>query len=150
MRSTLRSAVTAGLFAVFALVAGSASFAPSVSAADTGRFEIDDEWCFQDVVLLYCFEIDGSVQWVTTSDGRDRATIQARQTTVITNNGVLVGQSRQISLLKSLYVEGGRSDLFEVSHTNSTYGDETCVISAVLRITDFEVVLDHWKGPGCA
>lgn len=150
MRSTIRSAATAGLFAVLALVAGSASFAPSVSAAETGRFEIDDTWCFQDVVLRYCFEIDGSLHWVTTPDGRERATIQARQTTVITNDGAFVGRSREVSLSQSLYVDGGQSDHFEVSHTSSTYGDETCVITAVLRITDFELVLDHWKGPGCA
>ncbi len=149
MRSTLRSAVTAGLFAVLALVAGSASFAPSVSAAETGRFEIDDSWCFQDVVLRYCFEIDGALHYVTTPDGRERATIVARQTTVITSDGVFVGRSREASLSRSLYVDGGRSDHFEVSHTKSTYGDETCVITAVLRITDFELVLDHWNGPGC-
>ena len=150
MRSILRSTMTAGLFAVLTLVAGSAGFAPSASAAEPGRFQIDDAWCFQDVDLRYCFEIDGSLHWVSTPDGRERATIQTRQTTVITDDGAFVGRSRVVGLSRSLYVDGGQSDHFDVSHTISTYGDETCVITAVLRITDFEVVLDHWNGPGCA
>jgi hypothetical protein len=150
MRSILRSTMAAGLFAVLTLVGASASFAPSASAAEPGRFQIDDAWCFQDVDLRYCFEIDGSLHWVTTPDGRERVTIQARQTTVITDDGAFVGRSRDVSLTRSLYVEGGQSDHFGVSHTMSTYGDETCVITAVLKVTDFEVVLDHWNGPGCA
>jgi hypothetical protein len=150
MRSILRSAATAGLFALLALTAGSASFAPSANAADPGRFDIDDTWCFQDVIDRYCFVVNGHVHWVVTPDGRDRATIQARQTTVISRDGAVIGASREVSLLKSLYVEGGRSDLFEISHTKATYGGERCVITAVLKITDFEVTLDHWNGPGCA
>jgi hypothetical protein len=147
MRSYLR-AVAGSLLALVALGAGSTAVL-AATPAETGRDSIDDEWCFQDVVLRYCFDFDGFVSYVALPDGRERVTIRARETTVVTHDGAVVGESREVSIDKSLYVDGGLSDMHVVTHAQASFDDQTCTYTAVLRIDDYEVVLDQWNGPGC-
>jgi hypothetical protein len=147
MRSSLRSLLSAAALAVAALlVAASAVFA---STASPGRFTVDDAWCFDDVVLQYCFDQHYTVQFVDFADGDGWVKITGRATTDIYRDGVLVGTSRTVSNDRSVYVDGGQANLHTVEHTRSSFDGETCVITTVLRITDFEVVLDKWNGPGC-
>jgi hypothetical protein len=51
---------------------------------------------------------------------------------------------------RTMFVEGGQAEPQSVVHTRSTFGDQTCISSAVLKITDFEVVLDRWNAPDCS
>ena len=151
MRSTLRSAAAAGLFAVLALVAGSASFAPSVSAAETGRYSLDDSWCFDGGLDQYCTDIVGTMRWVVMPDGRERVTINARQRIVVTRDGVLIGESTTVRTDHSVYLEGGLFSLRTNVHTKADYIDQWCVSGAVLRMTNYGEIFDfRMTGPDCA
>ena len=151
MRSIVRSAVTAGLFAVLALVAGSASFAPSVSAAETGRYSLDDAWCFDDGLDHYCTEIDGWFRYTVTPDGRERVTINSRQHIVVTRDGVLIGESTKVTADRTIYLDGGLFSLHSNVHTKVDYIDQECVSGIVLRMTNYGEVVDfRFTGPECA
>jgi hypothetical protein len=147
MRSFFR-AVAASILALYVLGAASTAVL-AATPAETGRYSIDDEWCFQDVVLRYCFDFDGFVSYVALPDGRERVTIQARETTVVTRDGAVVGETREVSIDKTLFVDGGLSDMHTVTHAQASFDDQTCTYTAVLKIGDYEVVLDQWNGPGC-
>jgi hypothetical protein len=147
-----RRSLAAGLALAVVLFGSMAStaFAASGTPADPGRYTFGDDYCFVDVNATYCFEQDGQLHFVTTPDGRDLATINYRERTLIYQNGELIGESREVSVDKSIFEAGGLVTMTGVSHTNSRYGDVKCVITSVLKIVDFQVVVDHWNAPDCS
>jgi hypothetical protein len=150
MISRLRSLAAGFVFATL-LVGTVASTAFAATApAQPGRYAFGDDWCFVDVSRTYCFEQDGFLQFVITPDGRERATISARERTLVYENGALIGQSRTVSIDKSLFEDGGLVTFTTVSHTNSSFGDVKCVLTTVLRVKDYQVVVDHWNAPDCS
>jgi hypothetical protein len=147
MRSPLRSFLSASVLALAALlVAASATFAGNASP---GRFTVDDEWCFDDVVLQYCFDQQYTVTFVDFSDGDGWVRITGREETDVYRDGALVGTTRTVSNDRAVYVDGGQAHLQSVVHTRSSYDGQSCVVTNVLKITEFEVVLDHSNGPSC-
>jgi hypothetical protein len=149
MLSRIRS-LAAGTALATLLVAAVASTAFAAGPAQPGRSTFSDDHCFVDVTFTYCFEQDGALHFVVTPDGREMATITARERTLVYENGVLVGESRTVSVDKSLFEDGGLGTFTTVSHTNARFGDVKCVLTTVLKVTDYEVVVDHWNAPDCS
>jgi hypothetical protein len=149
MASRFRSILTSGALALFVLAtAASAAFA--AGPAEPYRYTFGDDYCFVDVNMTYCFEQDGALHFVETPDGRSLATINHRQITRFYQNGQLVGESREVSVDKSLFEDGGLGTFQTVSHTNTRYGEVKCVLTTVLKIVDYEVEVDHWNSPECS
>lgn len=109
---------------------------------------MDEAWCFDDVVLVYCFDIDGVVHFTTTPDGRELASITQREDVVIYQGGEVYGSYRTMTHDTFSYGED-RVTFQAVGHTRSTSGDLTCVSTVVLRIADYEIVVDHTTAPAC-
>jgi hypothetical protein len=149
MASRLRS-LAAGTGLAILLVGAVASTTFAATPAQPGRYTFGDDYCFVDVGTTYCFEQDGALQFVVTPDGREMATITARERTLVYENGVLVGESRTVSVDKSLFEDGGLGTFTTVSHTNASFGDVKCVLTTVLRVKDYAVVVDHWNAPDCS
>lgn len=150
MRPLFRALVTASVLSLAALAGSSpATFAASDKAAAPWKYDFAWDYCWDGGTTDYCFDMKGRLHVTVLPNGTERATITAKQTTTIYENGVLVGTSVDSSLDKSVYVDGGQVYLHTVAHTNSTYMGEKCVITTVLKKVDFEIVLDHWNGPGC-
>ncbi len=148
MRSPLRSLLASALFAVSVLgVAASGALAAS---ATPGRFTSSDAWCFDDVVLQYCFDNQHTVRFIEFADGDGWVSISSREQTVVYRDGAIVGQSTTVSQDRSIYVDGGLATLREVSHTKYAGEGVTCTSTYLLRITDFELQMERWNGPGCA
>ena len=148
MRSALRS-IGAIVFALLDMTAGSSAALAAGDGAETGRYTIDDAWCFDDVVLQYCFEVDGFVRYTATPDGRELATIHVRNRTVVYENDVVVGTSDVRSIDKSVYEDGGQVSTQSIVKTRATFGEQTCVSTVVFKMVDYEVVVDTWNGPDC-
>ena len=149
MPATLRRLIASAALAVVALSTGVAAVA-AAGPAETGRYTFGDDYCFVDVNMTYCFEQQGALHFVVTPDGRDLATITWRQTTRFIQNGQLVGESRQVSVDKSVFEEGGLGTFQTVSHTNTRFGEVKCVLTTVLKMQDYEIVVDHWNAPDCS
>ena len=149
MPSTLRRVIVAAALAILTLSTGVAAVA-AAGPAETGRYTFGDDYCFVDVNMTYCFEQAGALHFVVTPDGRDVATINWRQTTRFYQNGQLVGESREVSVDKSLFEEGGLATFHTVSHTNTRFGEIRCVLTTVLKMKDYEIVVDHWNAPDCS
>ena len=146
MRSLVR--IVAPIAAAFAIAVGGASAA--VAASPNGSsysWDLDAEWCHDDVVLVYCFDVSGKAQFVV-NDRKESVVANERFHTVIYGNGVKVGESTEISLDKFSIRPDGTYVQQEVVHTKSVYGDESCSIQIVWRQAAFETVVDHWSG-GC-
>lgn len=151
MASRLRSFVASGALALLVL-ATAASTALAAGPAQPGRYAFGDDYCWHqpNSTVAYCFEQDGVLHFVATSDGRERATINYRQTTRVYHNGELVGESREVSVDKALWEEGGLGTFQTVSHTNARFGEVRCVLTTVLKVVDYEVQVDHWNAPDCS
>ena len=149
MRSLFRS-LGAVVFALLVMTAGSSAALASGDGAETGRYTIDDEWCFDDVVLQYCFDVDGFVRYTATPDGRELATMNVRNRTVVFENGVVVGSSDVRSIDTSVYEDGAQVRTQSVVKTRVSFGDQTCVSTLVFKMVDYEVIVDRWNGPDCA
>jgi hypothetical protein len=150
MASRIRSIVASGALALLVLAAPTSTALAGGSPAQPGRYTFGDDYCFVDVSVTYCFEQDGALHFVQTPDGREMATINHRQTTLVYQDGKLVGESRQVSVDKSLFEDGGLGTFQTVSHTNARFGEVKCVLTTVLKIVDYEVEVDHWNAPDCS
>jgi hypothetical protein len=148
--------IVAPVIAAAALVLGGASSAlaapggaASGNAASPVTWDLDDEWCFDDSPgYTYCFEVDGKARFLDNKAG-SAVTVTERFHTDFYQDGVLVGESTQVSVLHSTYQADGTITTQEVVHSRGSLEGETCSITVVWRQADYEVVVDHWSG-GCA
>lgn len=139
---TLRYLTTGALLALAVLGASAATVL--AAPADTGRFEVADAWCFDDVTLVYCTETDGFVSVVVTPDGGEKAVTHLRSRTVITDAaGAYVGEYTVRTQDQFRYSADGDVTMHEVTHTSATFDGTTCTGHSVLRIADFEVRIDR-------
>jgi hypothetical protein len=152
MRS-LRAVLIAAFVAVTALVGSSGSLlaASGNGNAEPWRYPFAWDYCWNGGgPTEYCFDMNGQMVVTEFADGSSFATITSRQTTVIKENGVVVGQVAETQVDKSKFDGFGQVYLQSIAHTRSTTADgEKCVITSVLKIVDFQVVVDAWNGPGC-
>ncbi len=143
------------IFAIAAITLAGASSAlaasPDGAASSNGAASTQDlaaSWCFDDVVIQYCFDISGKARYVDNA-GRSSVVVTERFRTVAYQDGVQVGESVVVSLDKFSMGADGSYTVQQVSHTKTRAGDERCSIQVVWRQSDFETVVDHWSG-GCS
>lgn len=139
---TLRSLTAGVLLALTVLGAGAATVL--AAPAESGRSELADAWCFDDITLVYCTEIDGFFSVVVTPDGSGKAVTHLRSRTVITDaSGAYVGEYAVRTQDQFRYSAEGDVTMHEVTHTSARFDGMTCTGRSVLRIADFEVRIDH-------
>jgi len=147
MRSLFR--LVAPVAAAFAIALAGASSALAAPASVT-ILPLDDDWCFTSQYggPTYCFDVEGQATIVENEAG-SKLTVNQRLDTTVIENGVVVSEISEVSLLHSGYRADGSGATQEVLHTRVTWGGETCTFATVLRIADFEVVVDHETEPVC-
>jgi hypothetical protein len=140
--------------AALAIVLGGATSALAASGpAPSGSgaaysWDLDAEWCFDDVVFQYCFDVTGKAQFVERANRSSVVTHHVVHT-VITKDGAYVGESTVISNDRFAIAADGTYTQRVVELTRSQYDAEVCRIAIVWRQADFETVVDHWSG-SCA
>jgi hypothetical protein len=150
MRTFIRS-IIAGTILASLLVTGVAGtvLAGSDGSRASDGFAIDEEWCFEDVTLTYCFDIEGMVRFISTAPGKSVVNIQEREDVVIYEDDVVVASYRTTTFDQLQMDDDGLFTVQSVGHTRSIDGDLTCVSTVVLRIADYEVVVDRATVPNC-
>jgi hypothetical protein len=148
MRSPLRSILASSIVAVALLAIGTTS--ALAGNATPGRYTFGDAWCFDDVVLQYCFDNQHTLQVVEFADGDSFARISSRERTVVYRNGAVVAESLEISNDRSVFLDGGLASMHTVSHVRYAGDGVTCSSTYLLKITDYELQIDRWNGPGCS
>jgi len=138
MRNPLR--LIAPVVAVVALVLGGASSA--LAAAQPSSASLDEAWCFQDITIQYCFDVTGTVKFLDNKAG-STVNIHAITETTVTESGVYVGESRSVEYLRGVFQADGTVVLQSLIHTRASFGDQTCSYHMVLRIADYEAVVDN-------
>ena len=140
MRS-IRSLVASSALAIVAL--GSMVGGVAAAPAQADRFTFDDAWCFQDVTTLYCTESSAFLKvTVNGKTGAERSVMHVATTTVVSEGGVEIGRYTTRSQDITLRSEE-RDARHSVAHTFWTGYGEKCTGTVVVKIVDFEVVIDH-------
>ena len=141
MRS-FRSLLTSSLLALSVL--GGSAVAVSAAAPEKDTFDIDEVWCFDDVVLVYCTEMTGTFKVSISDSGDEQAATKLRERVVISDpSGAQVGTYTTVVNDRSLYDADGGMSIHSVTHTRSTGGDLTCTSTVILKMRDFAVQVDH-------
>ena len=150
MRSFFRSILAGAVLASLLVTgAGGTVLAGTANAPASDGFAIDEEWCFEDVTLTYCFDIEGMVRFTSTAPGKSIVNIQERQDVVIYEDETIVGSYRTTTFDQLQMDDDGLFTVQSVGHTRSSDGDVTCVSTVVMRIADYEVVVDKATVPSC-
>lgn len=129
--------------ATLALAGGSAALAAPGAAAQPYVMDLHAEWCFDDAPgYLYCFDVEGKALFLDTRVGSS-VTITSRDHTVASKDGVVVGESTVVSLTRGVYQADGTVVMQDVTVTRADWLGEACHYQAVLRIADYDLVVDH-------
>lgn len=130
--------------ALLALAAlGPTAPASLAAPADVDRYEFDATWCFDDVTRRYCFETDGFMHLVDTDAGRESATIHHRQRAVITGPDGYEASYTTLTHDRFIAAPDGSFRVHTVGHVRSSDGTTRCGSTTILRIVDYEVVIDR-------
>ena len=138
MRKLFRLAVPVLAAAAIALGSGSTALA----AASPTTLSLDANWCFDDVVMLYCFDVDGQARFLDNKAGSS-VTVNETTRTTYYQNGVYVGASKSVEMFRGVFQNDGTDVLQSLIHTRSTVFGEDCEYHMVLRISNYEAVVDH-------
>ena len=151
MRSLVRTVAPVVAALAISLAGASSALAGSTNAAGVTTLPLDDAWCFTSQYggPTYCFDVQGQAVFVDNARG-STVTIHERVSTTVIENGVVVAQVSEVSMDHSVYLDGGQSSTQEVVNTRAEWGGQTCSFTTVLRIADFELVVDHVTGGSCA
>lgn len=127
---------------VAALAIAVAGASSALAAAQTQSVSLDADWCFQDGSTQYCFDVDGKAQFVDNQAGSS-VTINSITRTTVYESGAYAGESKSVQMFRGVFAADGTVTMQSNVHTRATSGDETCTYKMVLRIVDYEFVLDH-------
>ena len=131
-----------GTFLALAVLGGSAV---AVSAASTTHetFPIQESWCFDDGLLTYCTEIDGTFKVVLDPQGGERSLTSLVQHVVITDDaGAYVGEyTSRVHDQFRFDFEGGMT-IKSLERIHSFDGELTCTSAIKVFIKDYEVKVD--------
>jgi hypothetical protein len=137
----VRSLFTAALLGL-AVLGGSAVAVSAASSTHDG-FPIQESWCFDDGLLTYCTEIEGTVKVVFGPNGSERSQTRLVQHVVITDDaGEYVGEytSRVHDQFRFDW-EGGMT-IKSLEKIHSFDGELTCTSAIKVFIKDYEIKVD--------
>jgi len=140
MRSLFR--FVAPVIAAGAIVLAGSSAA--LAAATPTSASLDAEWCFDDVVRVYCFDVEGTVMFLDNKAGSS-VNVHERTVTTYYEGGAYAGESRSVEMFRGVFQNDGTVVMQSKINTKSTAFGEDCSYRMVLKIVDYEAVVDHVK-----
>jgi hypothetical protein len=110
--------------------------------AYTGQFAIDVEWCWPSADNpTYCFTLEGRFASVE-STGIALSTGTLRRTEAY-ENGEIVRESYVQTAEQWRMTRDGSQYVFTIEHSRFISDGQMCTASEILRLADYEVVLEH-------
>lgn len=143
VRRIARALLTSAFVATIAVAgtAGAASAAPL--SGNAYMYEIYEDWCFDDITVLYCMEVSGRFTVVTQNDGDDLGTATIRSRFNVIEDGQVVSSSFDKGVYQWRLVDDVFLDELAISFSRARSEGEQCIAHGTLRIEDGEVVVDH-------
>ena len=137
----VRSLFTSALLTL-AVLGGSAVAVSAASSTHDG-FPIQESWCFDDGLLTYCNEIEGTVKVVFGPNGSERSQTRLVQHVVITDDaGAYVGEyTSRVHDQFRFDFEGGMT-IKSLEKIHSFDGELTCTSAIKVFIKDYEIKVD--------
>jgi hypothetical protein len=129
----------APVVAAAALVLGGASSALAASPSSTS---LDASFCYPSGASTFCYDIDGAIHYVDSAAG-SAYTLEQRVRTTRFENGIAVGSAFSVQKSRGVFRTDGTVVIDTVTHTHSTLDGEPCSYRLVLRLVDYEAVVDH-------
>jgi hypothetical protein len=123
--------------------------AATASGASRETYDLADAWCFDDVVLQYCTEVEGRFQVISTPNGREAAKVPLLERVTVYRDGVEIGSYDTRTHDRTVFLDGGILSMHIGERTTATYDGQTCVTLADFRMVDDEVVLDRFGPTRC-
>ena len=143
MRTSLR--LLASTLLGVALLA-SIGVGSTLAKGSVETFDVDDAWCFQDVVELYCSVQEGTMTVVTKDEGSSVGRLDAVVTVDITADGAFLASYRTVTRQITRSAPDGSYSFTWSDKTRRTDSDGTCKIDMRFKVVDFHVVTDFLKG----
>ena len=113
---------------------------------DVETYDVNDSYCFLDVVELYCSVQEGTMTIVTKDDGSSVGRLDAVVTVDITVNGEFVASYTTVTREITRSAPDGSYSFTWSDKTTRTDGDGTCKVDMRFKVVDFHVVTDFLKG----
>ena len=118
----------------------------TLAKSDVQTYDVNDAWCFQDVVELYCSVQEGTLTVTTKSDGSEVGRLDAVVTVDITADGAFLASYRTVTRQITRSAPDGSYSFTWSDKTRRTDSDGTCKIDMRFKVVDFHVVTDFLKG----
>ena len=145
MRQILRALLTSAFVASLAL-AGTATVALAAPDNDSrnGRsYEMYEDWCFDDIKVIFCWEVHGRFNVVDQNDGDQIATGAVRTRSFVVEGGIVVAAAQEHTVFQSAIVDGVFAKEVIISHARSLTLDGQCVTQLQVRFEDGVLVVDR-------
>ena len=130
----------APVVAAAALVLGGASSAFAAGSASSAS--LDDSFCYPSGTSTFCYDIDGAIHFVDSKAG-SAYTLEKRVTTTKIENGIEVGRAFSAQVSRGVFKADGTVVIDTITNTRSTLDGEPCTYRLVLRLVNYEAVVDH-------
>ena len=138
MRRFFRILAPVAAATMLMLAGSSMAFAASTPTA----ISLDDSYCFDDVGTTYCFDFDGTMRFNETAAGSSVSIHRTTRTSVY-EGGQVVGVSKSVAMERETVRSDGTVVVKTGIHSRAVNGDDSCSYSLVLRLVDYEAVVDH-------
>ena len=138
MRRFFRILAPVAAAAMLVLAGSSTAFAAPAPTS----IPLDDSYCFDDVGTTYCFDFDGTMRFNETAAGSSVSVHRTTRTTVY-EGGQVVGTSQSVAMERETVRPDGTVIVKTGIHSRAVNGDDSCSYSLMLRLVDYEAVIDH-------
>ena len=147
MRHLLRTLLT-GVFAASLALAGTAGIASAAPGNDNGNgtsYEMYEDWCFDDITVLLCFEVHGRWTIVDQNNGDQIGTAAVRTISYVVENGQVVSATVDHSVFQSKFIDGVAQDELIISNVRQLEPGGQCVLHATIRLDGGVIVVDQFS-----
>ena len=138
MHRVLRILGPAVAAAAFVLAGASSALA----AGSASSASLDANFCYPSGATTQCYDIDGAIHFVDSSAG-SAYTLEKTVRTTKFENGVEVGKAFSTQVGRGTFQADGTAVIQTIINTRSTLDGDPCTYRLVLRLVDYEAVVDQ-------
>ena len=146
MRHLLRTLLT-GVFAASIALAGTAGIAAAAPGNDKGNgtsYEMYEDWCFDDITVLLCFEVHGRWPIVQQNDGDEIGTAAVRTISYVVEGGQVTSATVEHSVFQTKFVDGVSQKELIIANVRQLEPGGQCVVHATIKLDGGVIVVDQF------
>lgn len=146
MRHLLRTLLTSVFVASIAL-AGTVGIVAAAPGNDKGNgtsYEMYEDWCFDDVTVLLCFEVHGRWTIVDQNDGDQIGTAAVRTISYVVEGGQVTSATVDHSVFQTKFVDGVSQRELIIANVRQLEPGGQCVVHATIKLDGGVIVVDQF------